>query len=201
MSFNKSGIIETSKITENGTLQGYNFLSAGKFDNYSGGSITGPSNNQYTITSPGGANASWGAGFSIRNGQIIVPYGCLYRISVEVYVPTAHGIQIDINNTVPSGVTIQGGNDNDNSTLRTSTYFSISANTWTTITWGSVNTNSKNTQHVDISVYDGIGLRTNADTSVTTWYMRNPRAYIGYNEKNLFGIDTGNIYSNSIIEI
>lgn len=200
MSFEKSGIIEVNKITENGMLRGHNFLSLGKFDSYSSGTISGPSSNQYTITSPGGANASWGAGFAITNGQIIVPYGCIYRIKIEVFVPTAHGIQIDVNNTVPSGVTIQGGNDNDNVNFRTPTYFSIPANTWTEITWGSINAHEKNTQHVDISVYDGIGLKTNADTATTTWYMRNPRAYIGYNERNLFGIGNDTIYSNSIIE-
>ena len=199
MSFEKTGIVETNKITENG-MGTYNFLSLGKFDNYSSGTITGPSNGKYTVTSPSGANATWGAGFSITNGQIIVPYGCIYRIKMEVFVPTAHGIQIDINNTVPSGVTIQGGNDNDNGNLRTSTYFSIPANTWTEITWGSINTNEKNTHHVDISVYDGIGLKTNADTAAVTWYMRNPRAYIGFNTKDTTGVASNTIYTSNIYE-
>ena len=143
-------------------------------------------------------SSSLGAGFYIGKNKILVPYGCMYRVMLEVYVPTAHGIQVDINKSEPSLVNIQGGTDNDNG--RTGKYFDIPSHTWTTITWGSSNLHSNNTQHVDIAVYDGIGLKTASDSSAITWYMRNPRAYIGYNERNLFGIGNDTIYSNSIIE-
>lgn len=197
MSFEKTGIVSTGNVIENGMLSGYNYLSGATFKNYNSGTITGPVDGKYTITSSV-TSSSWGAGFYIGKNKILVPYGCMYRVMLEVYVPTAHGIQVDINNSVPSGVNIQGGNDNDNG--RTGTYFDIPANTWTTITWGSSNLHSNNTQHVDIAVYDGIGLKTASDSSAITWYMRNPRAYIGYNERNLFGIGNDTIYSNSIIE-
>lgn len=195
MNFEKTGIVSTGNVIENGMLSGYNYLSGATFKNYNSGTITGPVDGKYTITSSV-TSSSWGAGFYIGENKILVPYGCMYRVMLEVYVPTAHGIQVDINNSVPSGVNIQGGNDND----RTGTYFDIPANTWTTITWGSSNLHSNNTQHVDIAVYDGIGLKTASDSSAITWYMRNPRAYIGYNERNLFGIGNDTIYSNSIIE-
>ena len=197
MSFEKTGIVSTGSVIESGMLSGYNYISGAKFNNYNSGSITGPTDSKYTIVSAV-TSSTWGAGFSIPN--IILPYGCVYRVSMEVYVPTAHGIQIDINNSVPSGITIQGGNDNDNGSLRTGTYFSIPANTWTTITWGSTNSHANNTQHVDISVYDGIGLRTDSDTAAITWYMRNPRFYVGFNTKDTTGVASNIIYTSDIYE-
>lgn len=197
MSFEKTGIVSTGNIIESGMLSGYNYLSGATFKNYNSGTITGPTNGKYTIVSAV-TSSTWGAGFNLPN--IILPYGCTYRVSMEVYIPTAHGIQVDINNSVPSGVTIQGGNDNDNGSLRTGTGFSIPATTWTTITWGSINSNEKNTQHVDISVYDGIGLKTASDTAAITWYMRNPRFYIGFNTKDTTGIASNTIYTSDIYE-
>lgn len=198
MSFEKTGIVSTESIIESGMLSGYNYISGATFGNYYTGTITGPTDGKYTIVSPAGSNATWGCGFAIP--YITVPYGCTYRISMEVYVPTAHNITIDINNTVPSGVTIQGGNDNDNGSLRTGTTFSIPANTWTTIRWGSTNSHTNNTQHVDIAVYDGIGLKTASDTEATTWYMRNPRFYVGFNTKDTTGVASNTIYTSSIYE-
>lgn len=197
MSFNKNGIIETGSVIENGMTNGYNYFAITTFKNYNSGSISGPVDGKYTITSSV-TSSTWGAGFYIGENKILVPYGCMYRVMLEVYVPTAHGIQVDINNSVPSGVTIQGGNDNDNG--RTGTYFDIPANTWTTITWGSTNSHTNNTQHVDIAVYDGIGLKTASDTESTTWYMRNPRFYIGFNTKDTTGIASNTIYTSNIYE-
>lgn len=200
MGFGKNGVINSKNIIESGLSDEFIPLNMANFTNYASGTISGPaSDGKYTISSVV-TTSSWGSGFSIEQNKIIVPYNCIYRIKMEVYVPTAHKIAVDVNNTVPSGVTIQGGNDNDNSALRTATTFSIPANTWTEITWGSINSHEKNTQHVDIAVYDGIGLITSADSAAISWAMRNPRIFIGYNTKDTAGVDKNNIYSKYICE-
>ena len=197
MSLYKTGIVSTRSFVENGINGVYNRLLDGSFSNYNTGSISGPSNEQYTVVSPV-TSSTWGSGFNITNGFVIVPYGAIYRVIMEVYVPTKHSIQVDINNTVPSGATIQGGNDND--TDRTGTSFSIPAATWTTITWGSQNIHGNNTTKADICVYDGVGLITSADTASVTWYIRNARIFIGYNTRTTPGIGNNVIYSGEICE-
>ena len=198
MSLYKSGIITSKSFEENGITNGvYNRLLDGSFSNYNTGTISGPSSGQYTIVSPV-STSSWGTGFNITNGFVIVPYGAIYRVIMEVYVPTNHNIIVDINNSVPSGATIQGGNDNDAN--RTGTLFTIPATTWTTITWGSQNLHEKNTTKADISVYDGIGLVTTADTASVTWNIRNPRIFIGYNTRTAPGISNFTIYSGELCE-
>ena len=200
MSFGKNGAINSDNIIESGLSDEFIPLNMAIFLGYNSGSISGPaSDGKYTINSAVTAN-SWGAGFSIEQNKIILPYNCIYRIKMEVYVPSAHKIAVDVNNTVPSGVTIQGGNDNDNTALRINGTFSIPAKTWTEITWGSVNSHEKNTKHVDIAVYDCVGLITSGDSAATSWAMRNPRIFIGYNTKGNAAIDKNNIYSKYICE-
>lgn len=193
----KNGVEYSSLFQENNFNGSQNFF--GGFSNYNSGSYT-VSNGEYTITSPV-TSSSWGSGVSLNNGYIIVPYGCDYRASIDVLVPTAHTIVIDHNNSVPSGITVWSGNDNDNTSKRTRSTFSIPANTWTTITWGSNNSHASNTNKVDISIYDGIGLVTSADTATVTWKIKNPRVYIGYVGENLKRITSTAIYSNNFYEI
>lgn len=196
----KQGLwISLSDFIENGSSSFNNFQKT-VFSSYNSGTFT-VANGIYTITSPV-STSSWGSGVYITNGKILVPYNCIYRVKIEVNVPTAHRIQVDINNSVPSGVTIQGGNDNDLGSARTTTSWNIPANTWTTIEWGSKNAHASNTTGVDISVYDGIGLITSADSAAVVWQIRNPRIYIAYNEKDKAGVDkTGFVYSNYFYEL
>lgn len=196
----KQGLwISLSDFIENGSGGFNNFQKTG-FSNYNSGTFS-VANGIYTITSPV-TTSTWGSGVSITNGKILVPHNCIYRVKMEVNVPTAHKIQVDINNSVPSGVTIQGGNDNDLTSARTAAAWNISANTWTTIEWGSKNAHTSNTTGVDISVCDGIGLVTSADSAATVWQIRNPQIYIAYNDKDKVGVDkTGFVYSNMFYEI
>lgn len=132
----------------------------------------------YTIVSPQGTT-TWGYGLVIKmNNEISIPYGKSYRASLEVYVPTRHTIIIDINNDVASG-TAWAGNDNDNGSKRTLQSFKIPANKWTKIVWGSENSNSKNTNKINILPFDKIGLKTDSDTAPVTWYIRHPKVEIG----------------------
>ena len=137
------------------------------------------STDTYTIVSPAGTN-SWGYGVNIRStSEISIPYGKSYRASVEVYVPTQHSFVVDINNNVANGTTVWAGNDNDNTSKRTSTSFTIPANTWKKISWGSENSNGNNTDKVAILPYDKLGLKTNSDTDSVTWYLRHPKIELG----------------------
>lgn len=196
----KQGLwISLSDFIENGSGGFNNFQKTG-FSNYNSGTFTA-ANGVYTITSAV-TTSTWGSGVFITNGKILVPYNCIYRVKMEVNVPTAHGIQVDINNSVPSGVTIQGGNDNDLTSARTTTAWNIPANTWTTIEWGSKNAHASNTTGADISVYDSIGLVTSVDSAATIWQIRNPQIYISYNDKDKAGVDkAGFVYSNMFYEI
>ena len=132
----------------------------------------------YTIVSPQGTT-TWGYGLAIKmNNEISIPYGKSYRASLEVYVPTRHTILIDVNNDVASG-TAWAGNDNDEVNKRTLQSFKIPEKTWTKIVWGSENSNSKNTNKINILPFDKIGLKTDSDTAPVTWYIRHPKVEIG----------------------
>ena len=148
-----------------GELVGYNYASKISFDKDS---------NQYAISSPV-VSSHWGSGLQFNN-KAVIPYGKTYRASVEVYVPVASKIEVDVNNSPVSG-NAWNQNDNDNSLTRVCGSMSIPANTWTKIWWGSSNTDSNNTNKVGIKIYDGIGLSGN--TSTTTWYIRKPKIEIG----------------------
>lgn len=169
------------------------------FQNYNSGSFSfDSSSNKYNIVSAV-TTSTWGSGVSLISNKIHVPYKMVYRVILDVYVPTAHSIQIDINNSPASG-TIQGGNDNDAN--RTETLFNIPAGTWTTISWGSQNIHANNTNGVDIIVYDGIGLKTSGDSASITWNIRNPRVYIGYSPAfTNVSMSPTNIKSNYFMEI
>lgn len=157
-----------------------NLMRMGGLDKNGATSMTyDSSTDTYTIVSPAGTN-SWGYGVSIRStSEISIPYGKSYRASVEVYVPTQHSFVVDINNNVANGTTAWAGNDNDNTSKRTSTSFTIPANTWKKISWGSENSNGNNTDKVVILPYDKFGLKTNSDTDSVTWYLRHPKIELG----------------------
>ena len=157
-----------------------NLMKMGGLDKNGATSMTyNSSTDTYTIVSPAGTNI-WGYGVNIRStSEISIPYGKSYRASVEVYVPTQHSFVADINNNVANGTTAWAGNDNDNTSKRTSTSFTIPANTWKKISWGSENSNGNNTDKVSILPYDKLGLKTNSDTDSVTWYLRHPKIELG----------------------
>lgn len=190
-------------ITKIGQLIDNEFIENGfsiqdiKFTNGTS-TIAGPTNGIYTVTSPV-ATGTWGAPFSITRGSVIVPYNAFYRIEMEVNVSTAHSIQIDINN-ISNTVAAWNGNDNDLLSSRTSTAFSIPANTWTKITWGSKNLHASNTTKDELLVYDGIGLKTENDTATVTWQFRNPMAKIYFNDRTVASIGKFQANSNCFYE-
>lgn len=191
MSITKSGLWTSSTFQEN-------YGSWVPIEAFSGGSKSG---NIFTITSSV-TTSTWGSGVSIPQGPIYVPHNYIYRVSFDAYVSTAHSIQIDVNNTRADGGTNWSGNDNDYTSARTGTNFSIPANTWTTVTWGSANTNSNNTDKAPLFVYDNIGLITSADTAAVSWQIRNPKFIIYKDTQTVASIGKdGTTHSNNFYEL
>ena len=186
MSITKTGIFNNNNFIENGeSLQNIGFSN--------GTSTLSFNNGIYTVTSPV-SSSTWGAAFSITRSTVIVPYNTMYKIELEVNVPTAHTIVIDLNN-IPQHEAAWAGNDNDLVSARTVSTFSIPANTWTKISWGSINKHASNTTQDALLIYDGIGLRTSNDSSAITWQFRNYKAKLYYNNNTVASI--GKTFSNS----
>lgn len=140
-----------------------------------------------THTTKSTDNATWGSGFDFNkyanvhgsDYQAFVPYGYSYRASVDVLIPVDGNIVIDINNYAPEGEDNWSGNDNDNDNInyRTSTTFSVKANIWTRLSWGSENTASGNTKKLPIRIMDSVGLLP--QSSDVTWSYRGLKVELG----------------------
>ena len=138
-----------------------------------------------TYTTKTTDNAAWGSGFSFNkyvgnhgsDYEAFVPYGYSYRASVDVLIPVDGTIVIDINNYAPEGENNWSKNDNDNGNRRTSTRFSVKANIWTRISWGSENTASGNTKKLPIRIMDSVGLLPQSKD--VTWSYRGLKVELG----------------------
>lgn len=106
-----------------------------------------------------------------------VPYGYSYRASVDVLIPVDGTIAVDINVYAPEGEDNWSGNDNDNVNCRTSTTFSVKANVWTRISWGSSNTAYGNTKKLPVRVFDYVGLQPQSKD--VTWSYRGLKVELG----------------------
>lgn len=127
---------------------------------------------RYTLVSKygSGVSSTWGSGPCLN--YLLVPYGYTYRISMDVYVPTAHTFQVDVNNRTADGSTNWSGNDNDLTSSRVVST-GITAGKWSHIYWGSTNAHASNTNKVNLQAYDTLGLKTSGDSAATTWYIKN----------------------------
>ena len=134
----------------------------------------------YTIVSPV-VSTVWGIGAAVKyddNHKVLIPYGKTYILSFEVKVPQALSINIDINNYAVSGSS-WAGNDNDAGSARGQSSYSIPANTWTKVWVRWANTNTKNTNKVDLYDNSSIGLVTKDCTSAVTWQIRHVKGELG----------------------
>lgn len=173
------GLVAHYKLSGEG---GINLLPLGGLKNQGASSVTYDKyTDTYTIVSPVGTT-SWGYGVCINQDlKVTIPYGANYRISAEIYVPTAHTLKFDYNNVSADSATLAswGGNDNDNTSTRLASSFDIPANQWTRIVAGSSNTHASNTAGVGIVEYSLFGLYTANDTESVTWYIRHPKVELG----------------------
>lgn len=134
----------------------------------------------YTIVSPV-VSTVWGIGAAVKyddNHKVLIPYGKTYILSFEVKVPQALSINIDINNFAVSGSS-WAGNDNDDGSMRGQSSYNIPANTWTKVWVKWANTNTKNTNKVDLYDNSSIGLVTKDCTSAITWQIRHVKGELG----------------------
>lgn len=134
----------------------------------------------YTIVSPV-VSTVWGTGAAVKyddNHKVLIPYGKTYILSFEVKVPQALSINININNYTVSGSS-WAGNDNDDGSTRGQSSYSIPANTWTKVWVRWANTNTKNTNKVDLYDNSSIGLVTKDCTSAVTWQIRHVKGELG----------------------
>ena len=134
----------------------------------------------YTIVSPV-VSTVWGTGAAVKydnNHKVLIPYGRTYILSFEVKVPQALSINIDINNYAASGSS-WAGNDNDTGSMRGQSSYNIPANTWTKVWVRWANTNTKNTNKVDLYDNSSIGLVTKDCTSAVTWQIRHVKGELG----------------------
>lgn len=134
----------------------------------------------YTIVSPV-VSTVWGTGAAVKyddNHKVLIPYGKTYILSFEVKVPQALSINIDINNYTVSGSS-WAGNDNDDGSARGQSSYSIPANTWTKVWVRWANTNTKNTNKVDLYDNSSIRLVTKDCTSAVTWQIRHVKGELG----------------------
>ena len=93
-------------------------------------------------------------------------------------MPQALSINIDINNFAVSGSS-WAGNDNDDGSMRGQSSYNIPANTWTKVWVRWANTNTKNTNKVDLYDNSSIGLVTKDCTSAITWQIRHVKGELG----------------------
>nr|DAZ16386.1 MAG TPA: Neck appendage protein [Caudoviricetes sp.] len=134
----------------------------------------------YTIVSPV-VSTVLGIGAAVKyddNHKVLIPYGKTYILSFEVKVPQALSINIDINNFAVSGSS-WAGNDNDDGSMRGQSSYNIPANTWTKVWVRWANTNTKNTNKVDLYDNSSIGLVTKDCTSAITWQIRHVKGELG----------------------
>lgn len=134
----------------------------------------------YTIVSPV-VSTVWGTGAAVKyddNHKVLIPYEKTYILSFEVKVPQALSINININNYAVSGSS-WAGNDNDDGSTRGQSSYSIPANTWTKVWVRWANTNTKNTNKVDLYDNSSIGLVTKDCTSAVTWQIRHVKGELG----------------------
>lgn len=134
----------------------------------------------YTIVSPV-VSTVWGIGAAVKyddNHKVLIPYGKTYILSFEVKVPQALSINIDINNFAVSGSS-WAGNANDDGSMRGQSSYNIPANTWTKVWVRWANTNTKNTNKVDLYDNSSIGLVTKDCTSAITWQIRHVKGELG----------------------
>ena len=187
---NLGGLHGFEMVEKNGNMLAGSPIVAG-----SGATVTwDETNGYYIITSPT-STSNWGIGPAVgTTPKKIIPWGYSYRLTYEVYTPTAATWYIDYNNN-DVDVTLSG---NDNDTGRIASSIAVPANQWTVITLGCSNTNeTKNPNHLPLYDYStGLGPVMTNISSPITWYMRNPQWYL---------VDTDNItnhqiYKNGVVQ-
>lgn len=132
----------------------------------------------WTIKASAGAGGTWGCGLVLSSKNILVPYGKSYVLSFEIKVPRNCRWNVDINNYALIGSS-WAGNDNDNTSKRTSSSTNLTANQWIKCWVKWENTNTNNTTKVDLYDNSNFGVVMQNETSDMTYEIRNIQGELG----------------------
>lgn len=162
-------------------------------------------NGEYTVAA-NQVDSSWGQGFVINSSsdnRIWIPWGATYRLTMEVWTPTAGTFVIDYNNypedSSSAGLT---GNDHDTTSTRLPNSISVPANTWTRLTFGTTNSNTTATtgNPNQKRMYDASNFGFNTRNGALTYKVRNISYVILGSDKNILnktGVLTGRAFNES----
>lgn len=156
-------------------------------------------NNQFIIISRNGISSRSGMVIKNDNSRRLIPWGFSYRFTFDIYVPITTNFNVDYNNYSNDASTTFSGNDNDNISERLMSSFTVNANTWTTVTLGSSNTNeAKNPEHVTLYDQTSFGIKTDSVDAPVTWYLKNPQWYLVETEK--FQVEQNGVFKINFIK-
>ena len=134
--------------------------------------------NTWTITSAPQEGGTWGSGLYISGKYATIPYGKTYTLSFEIKVPRNCTWNTDVNNYPVSG-DAWSSNDHDDTSLRKTSSKSLTSGQWIKCWSQYSNTNSKNTNKVDIYDASSFGVVMQNETTSITYQIRNIKGELG----------------------
>lgn len=174
----KVGTADIEKAIQNIKLGGRNLVKKHNITLFNSTGTYEASTNTWTLTATNGAGGVWGAGLCIRNSRdILIPYGEGFMLSFEVKVPVNCTWNVDTN-CYPITGTSWSGNDNDNGTKRKTSSKDLTANKWIKCWAYYENTNSQNTNFLDLYDESNIGIINNTGNNLT-FQIRNIKGELG----------------------
>ncbi|EHK2440938.1 phage tail protein [Clostridium perfringens] len=174
----KVGTADVEKAIQNIKLGGRNLVKKHNITLFNSTGTYEDSTNTWTLTATNGAGGIWGAGLCIRNSRdILIPYGEGFILSFEVKVPFNCTWNVDTN-CYPITGTSWSGNDNDNGTKRKTSSKDLTANKWIKCWAYYENTNSQNTNFLDLYDESNIGIINNTGNNLT-FQIRNIKGELG----------------------
>ncbi|BDS17304.1 hypothetical protein JUM001_15380 [Clostridium perfringens] len=174
----KVGTADIEKAIQNIKLGGRNLVKKHNITLFNSTGTYEASTNTWTLTATNGAGGVWGAGLCIRNSRdILIPYGEGFMLSFEVKVPVNCTWNIDTN-CYPISGNAWSGNDNDNVTKRKTSSKDLTANKWIKCWAYYENTNSQNTNFLDLYDVSNIGIINNTGNNLT-FQIRNIKGELG----------------------
>ncbi|MEA5310193.1 phage tail spike protein [Clostridium perfringens] len=174
----KVGTADIEKAIQNIKLGGRNLVKKHNITLFNSTGTYEASTNTWTLTATNGAGGVWGAGLCIRNSRdILIPYGEGFMLSFEVKVSVNCTWNVDTN-CYPISGNSWSGNDNDNVTKRKTSSKDLTANKWIKCWAYYENTNSQNTNFLDLYDESNIGIINNTGNNLT-FQIRNIKGELG----------------------
>ena len=168
---------DTDTKINNLEIGGRNIIRASSIKNNSSTGSFDATTNTWNIAVANGAGGSWGGGLVITGNKTLIPYGKTYVLSFEIKVPVACSINADVN-CFPITGSAWSGNDNDNTSKRKTSSYSLQPNKWIKCWLSYENTDSRNTKFVDIYDNTNFGVVNNTGSTIN-YQIRNVKGELG----------------------